>query len=546
MATRADIAQLAFPEIQTKISDQEKKYPKRNEKIVTRFAPSPTWFVHIGAIFASLTNSLFAHQNNGVFILRIEDTDQKRLVEWSIDQIIKSLQTFSFKIDEWPIGENHSDVGNYGPYIQSHRKTLYHTFVKELIAQGKAYPCRMSSEEIETIRDQQTKQKLVPGIYGNYSVWRHKTPDELVEKMKTDSNFVVRFRSHGDTQKKITFEDLLRWKIQMMDNHNDIPLIKSDGLPTYHLAHIVDDYLMGTTHVIRAEEWLASVPLHIQLFEAFGLQHPIYCHLAPLLKIEDWKKRKLSKRKDPEMDITYLFQHGYDPDVISEYLMTIIDPHFEERQKKNPTLPYQKNQINLEKMNKAGALFDLVKLKNVSNNYLSKLSTQDLYNKWLSRAKQFDTDLVMRMESDPEYVLNALNIERHTEKDPKRFFTYADIREQLTPFFDDLRLELYKEKKIWLPDMFTIDLVRRFVEEYVQILDLSMSVEQWFEQLKTIGKKYGFASNNAEFKEGGYIGKIGDLAMFLRIQLCGSPRTPDLYSVMQVLGKSRIIERLQK
>ena len=345
----------------------------------------------------------------------------------------------------------------------------------------------------------------------------------------------------------MVFEDVIKWRIETIDNFNDIVLIKSDALPTYHLAHIADDYLMRVSHVIRGEEWLASVPLHIQLFDAFGLPAPKYCHPASLLKLDNGNKRKLSKRHDPEADIWFFFENGYATQWIIEYLLTIIDPSFEEWQKTNSDKSYLDFEIHLEKMPKSWALFDLVKLQSVNNNYLSRISTDELYDQSLARALKYRPELAKLMQTDIAYVKAALNIERHTAKDPKRFTTYIDVETQLRFFFDDERKNLVQSSEFRMQNenrVVTNDIAKKFVDEYIQVLDLNMTVEEWFAQLKEIWKKYGFAWSNAEFKEGWYIWKVWDLAMFLRMQLCCAAQTPDLYSVMQVMGKERVINRL--
>jgi len=542
-----DVAEKLFPDVDKSIADIKAQYPDRPAgTIVTRFAPSPTGFLHLWSVYSSFVSWKYATQNNGIFFLRVEDTDQKREVAWWVDLMINGLTTFGMPISEWPIGDRHADVGNYGPYTQSHRKHLYHAFVKELVAQGKAYPCWMTAEEMDSIREQQTKTKIAQGIYGNYSVWRNKSPEELLGTIEESYPPVIRLRSHGNVQAKILFDDVLRGKINMTDNYNDIVLLKSDGLPTYHLAHLVDDYLMGTTHVIRGEEWLTSVPLHLQLFAMFGLQAPMYCHLAPILKSDEGKKRKLSKRKDPEADISYLFKEWFAPEGILNYLMTIIDSWFEEWQKNNLDKDYHDFSITLEKMNKAGALFDIDKLRFMNNIYLSRLSNDALFAQGKDWAEKYHPTLYRHIHAQPEYALAALSIERLTEKDPKRYSSYKDIAENILFFFDEewdemktIRDELQVES--WkLQDAFV-----QFVDVYEKQLDFSMDVQSWFDQLKNIGKELGFASNNQEFKEGGYIGKIGDLAMFLRIQLCCATRTPDLYSVMQVMGRERVLHRLK-
>ncbi len=547
MTTRKEIADFIFPDVTETIQDLEKKYPPRSNPICSRFAPSPTGFLHIGGVYAAFVSRKFAKQNNGTFFLRIEDTDQKREIAWAVNLIIEGMKTFGIQIDEGPLWEHATDVGNYGPYTQSHRKNIYQVFAKYLLENGLAYPCWMTPEELETIRDQQTKTKVTPGIYGNYSVRRNKSPDEILEQLqKSPEGYVLRFRSPGEVTRRVVFEDIIKGKIETIDNFNDIVLIKWDELPTYHLAHIADDYLMKTSHVVRGDEWLASVPLHLQLFSAFGLSHPQYCHAAPLLKLDNGNKRKLSKRHDPEADIGYFFQNGYAPQWIIEYLLTIIDPSFEEGQKANPEKSYLDFDIQLEKMGKSWALFDLVKLQSVNNNYLSRISTDELYEQSLARAVKYRPELAVLMQTDIPYVKAAMNIERHTAKDPKRFTTYADVETQLRFFFDSEREQLKVDHNLSTFNVqLSTDILRQFVDEYSQAMNLDMSVEERFAQLKEIWKKYGFAGNNAEFKEGGYIGKTWDLAMFLRIQLCCATQTPDLYSVMQVMGKERVVKRLQ-
>jgi len=546
MADWKDLADLMFPDIHETIADLQEKYPPRENLICSRFAPSPTGFLHIGWIFASFAAWRFVKQNNWIFLLRIEDTDQKRQVDWAVESLLDSMKTFWITINEWNIWIDWSDVWDYWPYTQSARKWLYHVFAKELVSMWLAYPCWMTTEEIENIRDQQTKSKIVPWIYGNYSIYRNKSVDELLEKIKLDSNYIIRFRSHGDTQRKIIFEDILKWKVNMWDNYNDIVLIKSDGLPTYHLAHIVDDHLMRVSHVIRAEEWLTSVPLHLQLFDAFKLQTPKYCHLAQLLKLdqETGKKRKLSKRHDPEADVKYFFENGYAVQGILDYLYTIMDSSFEEWQRANPDKTFLDREFILENMGKSWSLFDLVKMESVNNEYLSRISTEQLFNESLEWAKKYKLELANLMEQNIEYTKAALNIERHTEKDPKRFSTFKDVDAQLRFFFDSEYKKLIQNSEFKIQNFgFDVDNLSKFMYEYLWVLDLDFTVEEWFAQLKEIGKKYGFASNNAEFKEWWYMGKIWDLAMIIRVGLCASKKTPDLFSVMKVMGKERIESR---
>lgn len=556
MADWKDLANLMFPEIDQTIGDLQKKYPKRENPVCSRFAPSPTGFLHIWWVFAAFAAWRFVKQNNGTFILRVEDTDQKRQVEWATESLLNSMKTFGMTIDEGPIWENGETIWDYGSYTQSERKELYHTFAKELISKWLAYPCWMTTHEIDSIKDQQTKSKIMPWIYGNYSIYRNKNVEELIQKIQEDDKYIIRFRSHGDTQKKIIFDDILKWKVNMWDNYNDIVLIKSDGLPTYHLAHIVDDHLMRVSHIIRAEERLTSVPLHLQLFEAFKLQAPKYCHLAQLLKIdgETGKKRKLSKRHDPEADVKYFFENGYSVQGILDYLYTIMDSSFEDWQRTNLDKTFLDREFVLENMSKSWSLFDLVKMESVNNEYLSKISTEQLFKESLEWANKYNLELANLMKQNVEYTKAALNIERHTEKDPKRFNTFKDVNTQLRFFFDSEYGELIKSVKLKVKSgdeefkkvgEFDVEIISKFIEEYIVLLDFDMTLEEWFNQLKEVWKKYGFAGNNAEFKEWWYVGKVWDLAMVLRVGLCASMRTPDLFSVMKVMWKDRIEKRLK-
>ena len=546
MTTRAELADILFPDITETVESLLQKYPERaGNPTVTRFAPSPTGFLHLWGLFSAFISRKYANQKSGLTFLRIEDTDQKREVEGATELLILALKKFGITFAEWPIGENGQEIWNYWPYTQSHRADIYRVFAKKLVAEGLAYPCRMTEEELNATREMQMAAKIIPGIYWKYSQRRDKTPDQLLEKFNQENQTfpVLRFRSPGDTSKKIVFEDLIRGKIAMIDNYNDIVIIKGDGLPTYHFAHLVDDTLMRTTTVSRGEEWLTSVPLHLQLFAAFGFKAPEYAHFSAICKLEDWKKRKLSKRKDPEANVEYFFQEGYAPEAVLQYLLTLADSSYEDWQKENPDSSFLDFQFSLEKMNVAGPLFDFVKIQNINNNYLSLLSTAELYAQGLGRAEKYSPALADLMKKYPDYTQQALNIERHTEKDPKRFTLYTDISKNILFFYDEERENL-KTQKPDFPENILHETRKAFAQEYAENFDLSWDVLTWFDQLKEIWKKYGFAANNAEFKQWGFIWKVWDLAMFLRIQLCWAKQTPDLFSVMKVMGRERVVLRL--
>lgn len=545
--SNTELAHILFPKVTDTVADIQARYPARPDgQLVLRMAPSPTGFFHIGNLFTGIVNERIAHQDGGVFFLRIEDTDQARKVEGAVEALVYNMGHLGLTINEWPVWSNLSDVGEYWPYTQSERMYLYQVFAKHLVEQWLAYPCWMTSEQMESIREEQMKLKKAPGIYGNYALWRNKTNQEYADQFAQDKNCTLRFRSHWDISKRVVFDDINRGKVSMMDNPNDMVLLKWWlWLPTYHLAHVVDDHLMRTTHVTRGEEWLTSVPFHLQLFTAFGLTPPHYCHLPLILKLEDGKKRKVSKRHDPEFNIKYLYEQWYSPEWLIMFVLTLIDSGYEEWQKENPDQHYTQYRIDLHRMNSSGSLWDNDKLNHINNIYLSKISNDQLFTETLERAEQYRPDFSTLITSDPEYAKAAMSIERHTELDPKRFNTYADVESQVKFFFDNEFEKLISDKPS-RPEMITPDHARQFVSDYSQHLDFSLSKEEWFAQLKEIGAKYGFAPNNAEFKNGWYLGKVGDLAMFLRIQLAASTKTPDLYSMMQVMGTERVTERMKR
>lgn len=540
-----DLANLLFPDVTQTIADLEILYPPReNNQNTVRIAPSPTGFIHFGAIFIATVDYMFAKHNNGIFVMRIEDTDQKRQIENWVNYLIDALKKVNITMSEWPLWYNNSDVGNYGPYIQSHRKGIYRVFAKHLVEQWLAYPCWMTTEQQDSIREEQMKIKKAPGIYGNYALWRNKTLDEYAEQFHNDNNFVLRLRSPGIIGKRIVFEDLNRDKVSMPENNNDIVLLKStDGLPTYHFAMLVDDHLMRITHVIRGEEWLTSVPLHIQLYEVFWFTPPQRCHLPLILKLDNGKKRKISKRSDPEASIEYLFEQGYAPDGIVSFALSLINSNFEDRIKENPLAHYSEFEMKLDKIWSSGVLFDMDKFNFINNIYLSKISNQQLFDETLAWAKTYRPEFATLIESNPSYALAAMSIERHTDLDPKRFNTYADVESQVRFFFDEEYKKLVADKPS-RPEMITPELANQFISIYKSQLDLTIAKEERFAQLKEMGKTIWFAATNGEFKEWWYIGKIWDLAMRLRIQLAASKQTPDLYSMMQVMGKDRVFERL--
>lgn len=542
-----ELSELLFPHIDKTIADYELMYPSRWEWHITgRFSPSPTGMLHIGGVYTSLVAQKFCKQHWWTFYLRIEDTDTARTVEWAIDDIISHFNYLGINIDEGPLWPDWHDIWNYWPYKQSDRKDIYHACIKRLVAEWKAYPCWMTPEEMDSIRTEQMALKKAPWIYGNYSFWRDKTADDYATQLaKEPESFVIRYRSNGKIWEKVLFDDINRWKIHMAENANDHVIMKSgDKLPTYHLAHAVDDHFMRTTHVIRWEEWLTSVPFHLQLFDALGFEKPQYVHLPSILKSEDGKKRKLSKRKDPEADIDFFFSHWYPKQWIINFILSLVDSKYETWLEQNPDKNYSNFEIKLEDMNNSGALMDNMKLNHICNLYMSSLSNEHLYAETLERADKYKPYLAKLMVEHKDYSITAIGIERLTDKDPKRFTRFDDIESQLL-FFYDSEFEKLKNTKPDAPESIDTTTMSAFVDEYETILDFSMDTMEWFTQLKDIAKKYWFAWNNAEFKEWGYKWRIGDIAMRMRIQLACATSTPDLFSMMKVMGKERVFGRLR-
>ncbi len=483
--------------------------------------------------------------NGGVFYFRNEDTDDKRELENAAHIIIDGIKRFGIQIDEGIIGPDYADVGAYGPYTQSERGLIYQTYVKDLLARGLAYPCFLSEEESAQIREEQNLSKQPLGIYGSYSPWRVATLEEVQVALNEGKKYVIRLRSHGNTAKRVTIHDELRGDIEMQDNFMDTVLLKKTGIPTYHLAHVVDDHLMRTTLVTRADEWVASLPLHIQMTEMLGFTPPKYLHISPLLKADGGGKRKLSKRKDPEANVDFFFKEGYPTEALIDYMFGIMDSRYEAWRLENPTADYKAYPLTSEKLPLAGALFDIVKLDSIANTFLTRLSTEELQSRGLAWAREYDPELAILMEHYPELTFNALDIERHTEKDPRRFTKLSDIRGQLQFFFDET-FEALKASAPALPECITPEIRTAFIEDYLKAYDPTMDRDTWFEQLKDIAHAHKFARTGEEWKTGEYLGKVGDIAMMLRLLLCASARTPDLCYTMRVLGKDVMEKRLRK
>ena len=542
-----DLADMIFPEAKD-ISYYEEKYPRRNLKegaIVTRFAPSPTGFVHIGGLYQSLIAKKLANQTEGVFFLRIEDTDQKREVENGVVNIINSLKDFGLEPDEGMISET-EEKGNYGPYKQSERKEIYQAYAKYMISQGKAYPCFCTPEEGEELRKKQEEAKVRPGYYGVWAKCRHLTIEEMAEKIKNGESYIIRFKSPGREDRKIKHKDVIKGNVEFPENDQDIVIIKADGLPTYHFAHAVDDHLMGTTLVIRGDEWLSSVPLHLQLFYELGFKAPKYAHIAPIMKNDNGNKRKLSKRKDEEAAVSYYEEQGIPEEAVKEYLLNIANSTFENWRRANPDKDISEFQLQINKMSVSGALFDMVKLLDVGKTVISKFTAEKVYEEALKWAKRHDSDLEKVLE-DKEYSLKVFGIERGNKKPRKDIAKWSDVKDNIEYMYDEL---FYSKKQDYpyqvINNKEEIEkILNLYIEKYY---DENDDKQMWFDKIKELSGELGYAKEVKEFKEnpGKYTAHVGDVSTVLRVALTCRTNTPDMYEIMKILGKKRIEERFKK
>ena len=542
-----ELANLIFPDAKP-ISYYEEKYPERKLEegaIVTRFAPSPTGVMHIGGLYQGLIAKKLAEQTQGVFFLRIEDTDQKREVENGIKGIVESLKDFDIEPDEGMTSET-EEKGEYGPYKQSARKDIYQAFAKYLIEQGRAYPCFATSEELEEMRAKQESAKIRPGYYGIWAKYRTLSVDEAIEKVKAGIPWVVRFKSMGQEDRKIKHHDLIKGNIEFPENDQDIVIIKADGLPTYHFAHAVDDHLMRVTHVIRADEWLSSVPLHLELFKTLGFKTPKYAHTASIMKEDDGKKRKISKRKDPEAAVSYYHEEGIPSQAVYEYLLNIANSNFEGWRKANPDKDISEFKFELGKMSVSGAVFDMVKLLDVSKIVISKMSADDVYSSSLDWAKKQDEELANLLENQKEYSLKVFGIERGNKKPRKDISKWSDVKENISYMYDELFEKDNSEYQYQVIN--DKDDIRRILDLYVsKYYNFEDDKQTWFDKIKELAGEMGYAKEVKEFKAnpGVYKAHVGDVSTVLRVALTKRTNTPDMYEIMQVLGKDVIESRFE-
>ena len=542
-----DLADLIFPEAKD-ISYYEEKYPRRELKenaVVTRYAPSPTGVMHIGGLYQALIAKKIAKQTEGVFFVRIEDTDQKREIENGTMEIINSLSNFGLEPNEGMISETEEN-GIYGPYKQSKRKDIYQAYAKYLIEQGKAYPCFCTPEDVEAIRAKQEAAKIRPGYYGVWAKCRNNTVEEMAEKIKNGEKYIIRFKSPGREDRKIKHKDVIKGNVEFPENDQDIVIIKADGLPTYHFAHAIDDHLMGTTHVIRGDEWLSSVPLHLQLFHELGFRPPKYAHIAPIMKNDNGNKRKLSKRKDPEAAVSYYEQEGIPSEAVNEYLLNIANSTFENWRRANKDKSVDEFELKLNKMSVSGALFDMVKLLDVGKTVISKFTAEEVYEKAMTWAKKYDNELE-EMLKDKNYALKIFGIERGNQKPRKDIAKWSDVKESIIYMYDNKFLDEnieYPYQTINEKDDIN-KILKLYTEKYY---DENDDKQTWFNKIKELSGKMGFAKEVKEYKQNPdmYKAHVGDVSTVLRVALTGRTNTPDMYEIMNVLGKESIQKRFEK
>ncbi len=545
MKTYVDLANYIFPEINETIADLEAKYPARKlpeGAEVTRFAPSPTGFLHLGSLFTSLVAHKVAKDSKGVFYLRLEDTDTKREVEGSGDELVRQLAYFGIDPKEGYLGK---DVGEYGPYKQSERAYIYKVCIKELMKKGRAYPCFCSAEQLEETRQIQEAMKEIPGYYGDYAICRTLTPDEAIERIENGDPYVIRFRSNGNHNNKITFHDEVRGDISIAENDMDIVILKSDGLPTYHFAHAVDDHFMRTTTVIRGEEWISSAPIHIELFDTLGFARPKYAHLPVIMKLDNGNKRKLSKRKDPEASVSHFIEEGFPKEALLVYLMSIANSNFEEWTAENHSFNLDEFKFSFEKMSLDGVLFDQDKLNFFSKEIIAQMSAEEVYNRVLEWATGEFKDRLLNYK---ETSIAALNIERGGEKARKDYACYKDVYPIISLFYKEDNDKEYQENRVQFNPNIPKEVVKDVLEDFMKSNDYSLGNDVWFSTVKELGARHKFAESGKIFKQNPdqYIGHVGDVAEIIRLAVTNRKNSPNLHDVLVILGKDEVDRRIDR
>lgn len=539
-----DLSEILFPDITLTADDYEKMYPERSlpeGAKVTRIAPSPTGFMHLGNLFGAVTDERLAHLSGGVFYLRIEDTDLKRQVEGGVETIIKVFDKFGLKFDEGVTLDG--EKGDYGPYRQRQREKIYKTYAKKLVSEGLAYPCFATEEELEEMRKEQEAKKENFGYYGKYAKYREYPMEEAAKRVQSGEPYVLRFKSQGNPENKLKHTDLIKGLIEMPENNQDIVLLKSDGIPTYHFAHVIDDHLMRTTVVVRGEEWLATLPIHLQLFDTLGFKRPKYAHTAQLMKMEGESKRKLSKRKDPELALSYYDEVGYPVPSVIEYLLTLLNSNFEEWRIANPKEDFNKFNFTTKKMSVSGSLFDIDKLRDVSKNVVAVMEAKEVYDYVLNWAKEYDEAFHSLLARDEKYATDIFSIGRGGKKPRKDIAVWSEVKDYMGFFYDELFSPSYEfPENIKKEDILSV--LEAYKEGYRECDDMN----DWFNDMCTVGSKLGFAPTTKDYKENPdmYKGNPGDVSQVIRVAITGRQNSPDLYTCMKIIGYDRVIARLTR
>ena len=536
------LADLLFPNVTDTPEMLEERFPLRNVAegaVVTRMAPSPTGFVHLGNLVQGMISERMAHQSGGVLFLRVEDTDAKREVPGAVEVLIDSLKHYNILFDE---GATHTgDNGIYGPYRQRQRAAIYHVYAKKLVSEGQAYPCFATEEELAAMREQQEANKETTGYYGKYAIWRDRDIEEVKAQIAAGNPWVLRFKSTGSIENQFKFDDLVKGKLTITENDVDHVLLKSDGIPTYHFAHAVDDHLMRTTHVVRGDEWLPTLPFHIQLFKALGFKLPKYVHIGPLMKMDGTSKRKLSKRKDPELALTYYKAEGFPIKAVQEYLMTVLNSNFEDWRRTNPDAPVDSFKFSPKKLNPAGSLFDYAKLTDVSKNVISRMDATEVYELLTQWAKEFDADFAAKLEADPDFAKAILAIGRGGKKPRKDLAVWKDAKDYMGFFYD-----AYLEKPVF-DEKFSKEVISDALNRFLEKFDIADDSAVWFEKVKQITTDMGFTTDMKAYKAdpSAFPGTVADISTFVRQAVTGKTNSPDLYTVMQILGYERTVARIK-
>ena len=536
------LAELLFPDVTDTPEMLEARFPLRDlpeGAVVTRMAPSPTGFVHLGNLVQGMISERMAHQSGGVLFLRVEDTDAKREVPGAVEVLIDSLKHYSIRFDE---GATHDgDNGIYGPYRQRQRAAIYHVYAKKLVREGQAYPCFATEEDLASMREKQEANKETTGYYGKYAIWRDRSMEEIQAQLDAGNPWVLRFRSTGSIENQFKFDDLVKGKLTITENDVDHVLLKSDGIPTYHFAHAVDDHLMRTTHVVRGDEWLPTLPFHIQLFKALGFKLPKYVHIGPLMKMDGSSKRKLSKRKDPELALTYYKAEGFPIAAVREYIMTVLNSNFEDWRRANPDAPIDSFKFSPKKLNPAGSLFDYAKLTDVSKNVISRMSAAEVYTLLTAWAREFDPDFASSLEADPAFTTAILAIGRGGKKPRKDLAVWKDAKAYMGFFYDAyLQAPVFDER-------FEKAVVREALNRFLEKFDIADDATVWFEKVKQITTDMGFTADMKAYKAdpAAFPGTVADISTFIRQAVTGKTNSPDLYTVMQILGYDRTVARIK-